>query len=74
MPKVYSCDLRERVIEAVEMGRSRREPAQRSDVSMSSAIKWLQRWQGERSATRYDKLARNFLAGIHLASAIILLN
>ena len=25
-------------------------------------------------ATRYDKLARNFLAGIELASAIILLN
>jgi transposase len=25
-------------------------------------------------ATRYDKLARNFLAGIHLAAAIILLN
>jgi len=25
-------------------------------------------------ATRYDKLSRNFLAGIHLASAIILLN
>jgi transposase len=25
-------------------------------------------------ATRYDKLARNFLAGIHLASTIILLN
>jgi len=25
-------------------------------------------------ATRYDKLARNFLAGIQLASAIILLN
>jgi len=25
-------------------------------------------------ATRYDKLARNFLAGIHLASAIFLLN
>jgi transposase len=25
-------------------------------------------------ATRYDKLARNFLAGIHLACAIILLN
>jgi hypothetical protein len=24
-------------------------------------------------ATRYDKLARNFLAGLHLASAIILL-
>ena len=25
-------------------------------------------------ATRYDKLARNFLAGVHLASAIILIN
>jgi transposase len=25
-------------------------------------------------ATRYDKLARNFLAGVHLCSAIILLN
>ena len=25
-------------------------------------------------ATDYDKLARNFLAGVHLASAIILLN
>ena len=25
-------------------------------------------------ATRYDKLARNFLAGIHLAAIIILLN
>ena len=25
-------------------------------------------------ATRYDKLATNFLAGVHLASAIILLN
>ena len=25
-------------------------------------------------ATRYDKLARNFLAGIHLALAIILIN
>jgi transposase len=25
-------------------------------------------------ATRYDKLSRNFLAGVHLASAMILLN
>ena len=27
-----------------------------------------------RVATRYDKLAKNFLAGVHLCSAIILLN
>ena len=51
MPKAYSCDLRERVIEAVEMGASRREAAERFDVSVSSAIKWLQRWREERSAT-----------------------
>lgn len=50
MPKAYSCDLRERVIEAVETGASRREAAERFEVSVSSAIKWLQRWQGERSA------------------------
>jgi len=51
MPKAYSCDLRERVIEAVEMGASRREAAERFEVSVSSAIKWLQRWQEEWSAT-----------------------
>jgi len=51
MPKAYSCDLRERVIEAVEMGASRREAADRFDVSVSSAIKWLQRWRKEWSAT-----------------------
>src|SRR6202040_4298257 len=35
MPKVYSCDLRERVIEAVETGASRREAAERFEVSVS---------------------------------------
>ena len=44
MPKVYSKDLRERVIEAVEAGASRREAAERFDLSPSSAIKWVQRW------------------------------
>ena len=42
MPKSYSGDLRERVIEAVEMGASRREAAERFEVSVSSAVKWLQ--------------------------------
>jgi len=51
MPKSYSGDLRERVIEAVEMdGVSRREAAERFDVSASSAVKWLQRWREGRSA------------------------
>src|SRR3954453_15212981 len=51
MPKAYSGDLRERVIEAVETGGSRREAAERFEVSVSSAIKWLQRWRESRSAT-----------------------
>jgi transposase len=51
MPKSYSGDLRERVIEAVEMeGASRREAAERFDISVSSAVKWLQRWNESRSA------------------------
>ena len=35
MPKAYSCDLRERVIEAVEIGASRREAAEDFEVSVS---------------------------------------
>lgn len=50
MPKSYSGDLRERVIEAVEMGASRHEAADRFEVSVSSAVKWLQRWRESRSA------------------------
>lgn len=51
MPKAYSGDLRERVIEAVEGGASRREAAERFEVSVASAVKWLQRWRQTRSAT-----------------------
>ena len=51
MPKAYSGDLRERVIQAVETGASRREAAERFEVSVSSAIKWLQSWRDRRSAT-----------------------
>src|SRR4029077_16533184 len=40
-------DLRERVIEAVEGGESRREAAERFEVSASSAVKWLQSWRRE---------------------------
>jgi transposase len=50
MPKSYSGDLRERVIEAVEMGASRHEAADRFEVSVSSAVKWLQRWHESKSA------------------------
>ena len=50
MPKAYSRDLRERVITAVETGASRREASERFEVSVASAVKWLQRWYQKRSA------------------------
>ncbi len=43
MSKTYSQDLRERVVEAVADGTSRREAADRFDVSVSSAVRWVQR-------------------------------
>jgi len=45
MARPYSDDLRERVVEAVEAGASRREAADRFEIAPSSAIKWLQRWR-----------------------------
>jgi transposase len=45
MAKPYSDDLRERVVEAVKAGASRREAAERFEIAPSSAIKWLQRWR-----------------------------
>jgi transposase len=50
MPRPYSDDLRERVIEAVEAGASRREAAESFNLSASSAVKWLQRWRDTGSA------------------------
>jgi hypothetical protein len=55
-------DLRERVIEAVEAGASRREAAERFEVSVASAVKWLQRWRQTRSAHR-NRVAVHFGAG-----------
>ena len=43
MPKPCSLELRERVVDAVKSGASRREAADWFDVSPSSAIKWMQR-------------------------------
>ena len=48
MPKSYSADLRKRVIEAVEIGASRREAAESFDIDASSAVRWLQCWNETR--------------------------
>ena len=45
MAKPLSEDLRERIVEAVEGGSSRRATALRFAVSVSAVIKLMQRWQ-----------------------------
>jgi transposase len=44
MARALSLDLRERIVDAVECGLSRRAAAERFAVSESCAIKLLQRW------------------------------
>jgi transposase len=51
MSKPCSLELRERVVDAVESGASRREAGEWFDVSASSAIKWMQRRQATGSIT-----------------------
>lgn len=45
MTKPYSADLRERVVEAVEDGETRREAADRFGISTASAVRWHQVWR-----------------------------
>jgi transposase len=45
MAKSLSNDLRERLVEAVEGGMSRRAAAKRFGVAASTAIKWVSRWR-----------------------------
>ena len=47
MPAPYSQDLRERVIGFMALGGSARAAAARFEVSISSAIRWAQRWRAE---------------------------
>ena len=50
MAKAYSGDLRQRVIEAVEMGESHRDAAEHFNISASSAVRWVKCWRNEGSA------------------------
>ena len=45
MTKPLSSDLRERLIEAVAAGMSRRAAADRFGVAASTAVKWVRRWR-----------------------------
>ena len=62
MPKPCSLDLREGVLDAVKTGASRREAAERFEVSAISAIKWMQRWH-ETGSVAAKPTARGLSAG-----------
>ena len=47
MPAPYSQDLRERVIGFMALGGSARAAATRFEISVSSALRWAQRWRAE---------------------------
>ena len=49
MARALSCDLRQRVVEAIKQGLSRHQAAARFGVSVSSAVRWaaLERSTGE---------------------------
>lgn len=50
MARAYSLDLRERVVAAVESGRSCRSVARTFMVSVASVVKWSQRYRTSGSA------------------------
>lgn len=58
MAKAVSVDLRQRVVDAVESGTSRRAAAARFGVGVSSAIRWVARGR-ERGDLRPDKRGGN---------------
>jgi transposase len=71
--------LAERQITPVIPSHPRRTELRRCDFALYCERNLVERFFNKVKhfraiATRYDKLARNFLAGIHLASTIILLN
>ena len=63
MPKPCSVELRERVVDAVESGASRREAADWFEVSPSSAIKWMQRRQATGSIAPKPSGGQHLAAG-----------
>jgi transposase len=49
MSRPFSSDLRERVVEEINDGATRREAGERFGISVSSAVRWHQRWRNERT-------------------------
>lgn len=71
--------LQEREIAAVIPPKANRKSPRKTDFALYRERNLVERFFNKLKhfraiATRYDKLAKNFLAGVHLCSAIILLN
>jgi len=47
MRGTYPTEVRVRVIGLVQAGASRREAAEELEISASSAVRWMQRWQAD---------------------------
>ena len=68
MTRPLSNDLRQRVIDAVEGGMSRRAAAKRYGIGEATAIRWVARWRKSGSVApnkRGSKLPRSPLAACH---------
>src|SRR6266704_6029113 len=74
MHRPYPGELRTRVIDFVEGGGSRREAAEQFEVSVSSAIRWMQRFRDDGtfepmarggSTSPLEKYSERILALIH---------
>lgn len=65
MARPYSEDLRERIVRAVESGKSRNAVAKQFEVSISFVVKLMQRWdrQGTVKADRFGGWRKPVLAG-----------
>ena len=67
MGRAYSNDLRERVVAVVEDGVSRRQAAAQFGVGISTAIRWVRRFQ-ETGSVEPDKIGgykQKAIAGAH---------
>ena len=69
MTKALSLDLRQRVVDAINQGMSRRAAAARFGIAPSAAVKWFRLWQetgsvvpraqgGDRRSERIEALGR----------------
>lgn len=75
MTRALSNDLRDRVIDAVDGGMSRRAAAARFGVAVSTAIKWVQRWResGSRRARPQGGDKRSHRIEAHRAEILALI-